>query len=53
MGGDFEVEYGGNKLVYYTSATVIMYNDNTLPGFAFYIDEAVADYEKGRMLRKT
>ena len=52
MGGDFEVEYGGDKLVYYTSPTVIMYNDNTLPGFAFYIDEAVADYEKGANVKE-
>ena len=52
MGGDFEVEYGGDKLVYYTSPTVIMYNDDTLPGFAFYIDEAVADYEKGVDVKK-
>lgn len=52
MGGDFEVEYGGDKLVYYTSPTVIMYNDDTLPGFAFYIDEAVADYEKGANVKE-
>lgn len=47
MGGDFEIEFGGEKLVYYTSPTVIMYNDDTLPGFAFYIDEAILDFQEG------
>ncbi|MCQ4022807.1 zinc ribbon domain-containing protein [Ruminococcus sp. zg-924] len=52
MGGDFEVEYGGDKLVYYTSPTIIMYNDKTLPGFAFYIDDAVMDYENGLNIKE-
>ena len=52
MGGDFEVEYGGEKLVYYTSPTIIMYNDTTLPGFAFYIDEATLDYQNGKNIKE-
>lgn len=52
MGGDFDVEYGGEKLVYYTSPTIIMYNDKTLPGFAFYIDDAVIDYENGLNIKE-
>lgn len=52
MGGDFEVEYGGEKLVYYTSPTIIMYNDTTFPGFAFYIDEATLDYQNGENIKE-
>lgn len=52
MSGDFEVEYGGEKLVYYTSPTIIMYNDTTFPGFAFYIDEATLDYQNGENIKE-
>ena len=45
MQGDFEVEAFGDKLVYYTSPSVYIYNYDILPGFVFYIDEANMDYD--------
>lgn len=37
MGGDFNVEYGVEHLIYYTSPAPCIYNDSTLPGFAFFV----------------
>lgn len=37
MGGDFEIEYNGKHLIYYTSGGLCIYNDETLPGFAFFV----------------
>ena len=44
MGNDCNTEYCGERLVYYTSGGLCFYNDDTLPGFAFFIDEAEGDY---------
>ena len=38
MGGDFEIEYNGKHLIYYTSGGLCIYNDETLPGFAFFVE---------------
>lgn len=43
MGNDFAVELCGKRLVYYTSGGLCFYNDETLPGYAFFIDEAEGD----------
>ena len=43
MGYDFDVELCGERLVYYTSGGLCFYNDETLPGYAFFIDEAEGD----------
>ena len=48
MGYDFDVEFCGQRLVYYTSGGLCFYNDDTLPGFAFFIDEAEGDISQLR-----
>lgn len=52
MGGDFEVGYDGDKLVYYTSPSVHIYNYDVLPGFVFYIDGASEDYQHGQDIKE-
>ena len=37
MGGDFNTEYEGEHLIYYTSGGFCIYNNETLPGFAFFV----------------
>ena len=44
MGGDFEIEFNGSHLIHYTSGGLCIYNDQTLPGFTFFIDEAESDF---------
>lgn len=46
MGNDFDVELCGKRLVYYTSGGLCFYNDETLPGYAFFIDEAEGDISR-------
>lgn len=46
MGGDFDMEESGPHLIYYTSGGFCIYNDDTLPGFAFFIDDAEKDFSK-------
>ena len=46
MGYDFDIELCGERLVYYTSGGLCFYNDDTLPGFAFFIDEAEGDISR-------
>ena len=46
MGNDFDVEFCGERLVYYTSGGLCFYNDETLPGYAFFIDEAEGDISR-------
>lgn len=40
MGGDFQTEYSGEHLIYYTSGGFCIFNNDTLPGFAFFINPA-------------
>ena len=40
MGGDFQTEYSGEHLIYYTSGGFCIFNNNTLPGFAFFVNPA-------------
>lgn len=46
MGNDFDVEFCGERLVYYTSGGLCFYNDETLPGYAFFIDKAEGDISR-------
>lgn len=48
LGEDFEVGFNDDKLIYYTSPSVHIYNYDVLPGFVFYIYGASEDYEKGQ-----
>lgn len=40
MGEEFTVEYNGEHLIYYTSGGLCIYNNETLPGFVFFIKPA-------------
>lgn len=40
MGGGFMIEYEGSHLIHYTSGGLCIYNDKTLPGFAFFVKPA-------------
>lgn len=45
MGGDFQTEYSGEHLIYYTSGGFCIFNNDTLPGFAFFISPADRYYD--------
>ena len=40
MGGDFQTEYEGEHLINYTSGGFCIFNNDTLPGFAFFVKPA-------------
>ena len=40
MGGDFQTEYEGKHLINYTSGGFCIFNNDTLPGFAFFVKPA-------------
>lgn len=43
MGNDFDLERCGKRLVHYSDGGLCFYNDKTLPGYAFFLNEAEAD----------
>ena len=45
MGRDFDVEIDGRHAIYYTSGCVCFYNNDVLPGFAFFINADPASDE--------
>lgn len=45
MGGDFQTEYSGKHLIHYTSGGFCIFNNDTLPGFAFFINPAEGHYD--------
>ena len=45
MGGDFSFDRS-KGVIRYSDGGFYIYNDNKLPGFVFYIDEAQTDYQR-------